>query len=118
MLINLVDIGEFDRKHDMVFLGRCDDVVRELCRELGWEEELLETWRGIGGGGRDLRGVRGQADKDPLDEITEEMEGVLEFSEGDVSVMDNHGQSKAEEDEHQMCSSDLAEEDSVEMQKV
>jgi NAD-dependent histone deacetylase SIR2 len=26
-------------------LGKCDDVVRDLCRELGWEAELDALWQ-------------------------------------------------------------------------
>ena len=121
MLINLVDVGRFDRKDDMVFLGRCDDVVRKLSRELGWEEELQKTWRGIGRGGRDLTEVRGKekegtgkADKeDPLDKITKDMERALVFSEDDASAKVDHGRPKAEEGEHKVGSSDLAEKDFV-----
>jgi len=121
VLINLVDVGRFDRKDDMVFLGRCDDVVRKLSRELGWEEELQKTWRGIGRGGRDLTEVRGkeregtgQADKeDPLDKITKDMERALAFSEDDASAKVDHGRPKAEEGEHKVGSSDLAEKDFV-----
>lgn len=120
MLINLVDVGEFDRTDDMVFLGRCDNVVRELCRELGWEEELEKKWKGSRGGW-DLAGIRekerkgtGKAGKeDPLDTITKDMEKALAFSEGDASAKANHGRSKAEEEEHQVGSSDLAKEASV-----
>ncbi|KAH7925597.1 NAD-dependent deacetylase sirtuin-2 [Leucogyrophana mollusca] len=44
VLINLDDVGDFDRPDDVVCLGKCDDIVRELCRELGWEEELDKAW--------------------------------------------------------------------------
>ena len=44
VLINLDEVGNFDRQDDFVLLGKCDDIVRELCRELGWEEELERAW--------------------------------------------------------------------------
>lgn len=44
VLINLDEVGNFHRKHDIVLLGKCDDIVRELCRELGWEQELERAW--------------------------------------------------------------------------
>ncbi|EIM86282.1 DHS-like NAD/FAD-binding domain-containing protein [Stereum hirsutum FP-91666 SS1] len=33
------------RAADVSLLGNCDEVVRRLCRELGWEEELDRMWR-------------------------------------------------------------------------
>lgn len=44
VLINLDEVGNFDREDDIVLLGKCDDIVQELCRELGWEEELERAW--------------------------------------------------------------------------
>lgn len=32
------------RSDDVLLLGRCDDVVRDLCRELGWDETLEREW--------------------------------------------------------------------------
>ncbi|KAF9013132.1 DHS-like NAD/FAD-binding domain-containing protein [Cyathus striatus] len=45
VLINLERVGDFGRRSDdVVLLGKCDEVVGELCQELGWEEELLKLW--------------------------------------------------------------------------
>lgn len=44
VLINMDEVGHFNRKADVVCLGKCDQIVRELCRELGWEKELDEEW--------------------------------------------------------------------------
>ncbi|KAI9573677.1 DHS-like NAD/FAD-binding domain-containing protein [Boletus coccyginus] len=44
VLINLDKVGNFNKRDDIVLLGKCDDIVRELCRELGWREELESTW--------------------------------------------------------------------------
>jgi len=45
LLINLDRVGDFGRKvNDVVCLGKCDDVVRKLCKELGWEDELMKAW--------------------------------------------------------------------------
>lgn len=50
VLINLDHVGDFgDRPGDVVCLGKCDDVVRELARELGWEQELQEAWEATAG---------------------------------------------------------------------
>jgi NAD-dependent histone deacetylase SIR2 len=44
-LINLDHVGDFgSRTDDVVLLGKCDDVVRDLCKELGWEDELVQLW--------------------------------------------------------------------------
>lgn len=45
VLINLDRVGDFgSRADDVVLLGRCDDLVKDLCKELGWEDELLRLW--------------------------------------------------------------------------
>ncbi|KAJ6611407.1 DHS-like NAD/FAD-binding domain-containing protein [Mycena sp. CBHHK59/15] len=45
VLINLDRVGNIGRRPgDIVLLGKCDDVVRDLCKELGWEKELLDLW--------------------------------------------------------------------------
>ncbi|KDQ62703.1 hypothetical protein JAAARDRAFT_30602 [Jaapia argillacea MUCL 33604] len=45
VLINLDHVGNFGtRSDDVVYLGKCDDAVRELCKHLGWEKELEEEW--------------------------------------------------------------------------
>ncbi|TRM64059.1 DHS-like NAD/FAD-binding domain-containing protein [Schizophyllum amplum] len=46
VLINNTRAGMIGtRKDDLVLLGECDAIVRDLCRELGWEDELVELWR-------------------------------------------------------------------------
>ncbi|KAJ7256810.1 DHS-like NAD/FAD-binding domain-containing protein [Mycena haematopus] len=45
VLINLDKVGNIGRRpNDLVLLGKCDDVVRKLCKALGWEDELVELW--------------------------------------------------------------------------
>ncbi|RPD62314.1 NAD-dependent deacetylase sirtuin-2 [Lentinus tigrinus ALCF2SS1-7] len=45
VLINMESAGDIgSRPDDVVLLGRCDEVIRELARELGWEEELDREW--------------------------------------------------------------------------
>jgi len=48
-LINLDRVGNFgtrkrDDEKEFLLLGQCDEIVKELCRELGWEEELMKLW--------------------------------------------------------------------------
>lgn len=46
VLINLDLVGDFgSRPDDVVCLGKCDDVVRDLCKELGWADELEAAWK-------------------------------------------------------------------------
>ncbi|KIY44940.1 SIR2-domain-containing protein, partial [Fistulina hepatica ATCC 64428] len=41
VLINLEQVGDLGfRPDDVLLLGKCDEVVHKLCRELGWENEL------------------------------------------------------------------------------
>ncbi|KAJ7643792.1 Sir2 family histone deacetylase Hst2 [Roridomyces roridus] len=45
VLINLDRVGSIGRRpNDLVLLGKCDEVVSKLCRELGWEKELMDLW--------------------------------------------------------------------------
>ncbi|OJT08099.1 NAD-dependent protein deacetylase hst2-1 [Trametes pubescens] len=45
VLINMDFGGDIGmRSDDVLLLGRCDDVVRDLCRELGWDETLEREW--------------------------------------------------------------------------
>lgn len=47
VLVNLERVGDFaNRSDDVLLLGKCDEKIRQLCRELGWEEELEELWKG------------------------------------------------------------------------
>ncbi|KAF8157982.1 DHS-like NAD/FAD-binding domain-containing protein [Crassisporium funariophilum] len=46
VLINLDHVGDFGaRADDVILLGKCDEIVTQLCKELGWEEELLRLWK-------------------------------------------------------------------------
>jgi len=45
VLINIDQVGTFGRlPDDLSLLGKCDEVVRELAKELGWEEDLNRLW--------------------------------------------------------------------------
>ncbi|KAG6868260.1 hypothetical protein C0993_005751 [Termitomyces sp. T159_Od127] len=45
VLINLERVGDIGRRsRDIVLLGECDAIVRELCAALGWAEELDIAW--------------------------------------------------------------------------
>jgi len=45
VLINLDKVGGIGSgKNDFVLLGKCDDIIRDLAKELGWEDELDKEW--------------------------------------------------------------------------
>jgi NAD-dependent histone deacetylase SIR2 len=45
VLINLDRVGGIGSgKNDLVLLGKCDDIIRDLAKALGWEEELDKAW--------------------------------------------------------------------------
>lgn len=45
MLINLEKAGDLGtRQNDVLLLGKCDDTIKELAKELGWLKELKDTW--------------------------------------------------------------------------
>ncbi|KAF8170937.1 DHS-like NAD/FAD-binding domain-containing protein, partial [Pholiota molesta] len=45
VLINLDHVGSFgSRSDDVILLGKCDEIVRNLSKELGWEDELVRLW--------------------------------------------------------------------------
>ncbi|KIJ64406.1 hypothetical protein HYDPIDRAFT_90223 [Hydnomerulius pinastri MD-312] len=91
VLINLDEVGNFSRLDDLVLLGKCDDIVRELCRELGWEEELDREWEATADSveGEDRLPVSENEGEekvsDELDRITKDIEKSLAISEGTSS---------------------------------
>lgn len=45
VLINIERVGDIgSRKDDVVLLGKCDEIVEQLCEALGWGEELQQLW--------------------------------------------------------------------------
>ncbi|KAJ3503168.1 hypothetical protein NMY22_g18342 [Coprinellus aureogranulatus] len=45
VLINLDKVGDLGhRPDDVLLLGRCDQMVIDLCKELGWEDRLRQLW--------------------------------------------------------------------------
>ncbi|TFK71302.1 NAD-dependent deacetylase sirtuin-2 [Pluteus cervinus] len=45
VLINMDSVGDLGhRRSDVVLLGKCDDIVVELAKELGWYDELVALW--------------------------------------------------------------------------
>lgn len=103
VLINLEEVGFFHKPDDLIFLGKCDDIIRELCRELGWEEELDETWNAV----KESGGDEGLSPVDELDEVIKEIKSLSvsesrdegetkEGGEGDPSGLEDDKDSKSE----------------------
>ncbi|KAI6106880.1 Sir2 family histone deacetylase Hst2 [Pisolithus thermaeus] len=88
--INLVEVGDFDKADDLVFTGKCDEIVRALCRELGWEEELDKAWAETAGNveGAEAAGELDEAERieSEMDRVTKDLERVLTVSEPDVNT--------------------------------
>lgn len=91
VLINLDKVGDIgSRKNDLVLLGKCDDIIRELAKELGWEEDLDTEWATTTES-LDTREASTEAkdlsDGNKLDleieKITERVAGTLSVSEKD-----------------------------------
>jgi NAD-dependent histone deacetylase SIR2 len=91
VLINLDLVGDFgNRTGDIICLGKCDDVVRDLARELGWEEELLKEWEATAGTVEsekveDATTTKNESEKQQLqtevDKLASEVEKSLAISE-------------------------------------
>ncbi|KAF8843348.1 NAD-dependent deacetylase sirtuin-2 [Paxillus ammoniavirescens] len=88
VLINLDEVGNFHKQDDIVLLGKCDDIVRRLCRELGWEEELDREWEATADGAKaeDKPPAPGKNAEEriseELEQITKGIEESLLISEG------------------------------------
>ncbi|CDO77133.1 hypothetical protein BN946_scf184657.g8 [Trametes cinnabarina] len=58
------DIGM--RSDDVLLLGKCDDIIRDLCKELGWEDVLIQERKKAEGASSDtlqLNEVTSQVDE-------------------------------------------------------
>ena len=49
VLLNKDPVDLFDRMNDISLIGDCDDSILELCRKLGWDEDLQKLHTEIGG---------------------------------------------------------------------
>ena len=49
VLLNKEVVDEFDGPNDAFVKGDCDESILELCRKLGWDEELWKLHKDIGG---------------------------------------------------------------------
>ncbi|KAG9315866.1 Sir2 family histone deacetylase Hst2 [Chiua virens] len=99
VLINLEDVGQFHRQDDVVLLGKCDEIVKRLCRELGWEEALEKAWAEtvdsveVDSDDRDKLVVPETTTKvgEELDRITREIEKSLAISKDTSEALSDFG---------------------------
>lgn len=94
VLINLDRVGDFGRHpDDVVLLGKCDEIIRDLASELGWLDELMELWNATedsveegreekSGKGADGKGASNKAKAETLtaDEEVEQLTAAIEQS--------------------------------------
>jgi NAD-dependent histone deacetylase SIR2 len=95
VLINLDKVGDIgSRKNDLVLLGKCDDILRDLAKELGWEDELDREWAGTAASLDGYEATqntptkeKGKTDEAKVDlelqKIVDRVEGALSISEKD-----------------------------------
>lgn len=71
VLINLDHVGGWgSRVNDVTVLKKCDEAVNELCKELGWEEDLHTLWEATAGSVEEVEAPA--ARPLPTDKLTEE----------------------------------------------
>ena len=79
VLINLDQVGGIGSgRNDVVLLGKCDDIIRDLARELGWEDELDKEWIETAKSLDSHETPDGPAENDKADEAKAELEHELE----------------------------------------
>jgi NAD-dependent histone deacetylase SIR2 len=86
VLINLDKVGGIGSgKKDMVFLGKCDDIICDLARELGWEDELNKEWATTAAS-LDTDEATEEKDRADETELAAEIEKIVERVEGGLSI--------------------------------
>lgn len=90
LLLNMEDVGDFDREMDVVKLGKCDDSFRELAQACGWEDELVGLHEQIV---RDCSPTGGPAPADPA----ETMQKKTVNGRNSESSSDEHSRSSSED---------------------
>lgn len=74
------------KRDDVVMLGACDDGVRRLARELGWEVELEKLYK-------DIQGTEGTEEKVKVlsdETIEEEVRRLTEEVERELKVAEDY----------------------------
>lgn len=69
------------QRDDVVMLGTCDDGVRRLARELGWEVELEKLYKDIQGTEEKEKVLSDETIEEEVRRLTEEVERELKVAE-------------------------------------
>lgn len=69
------------RRDDVVMLGTCDNGVRRLARELGWEVELENLYKEIHGPEEKEEAMSDAMIEDEIKRLTEELDKELRIAE-------------------------------------
>ena len=94
VLINLDKVGEIGSgKNDLVLLGKCDDIIRDLANKLGWQDDLDKEWA-VTAGSLDIHEATPDAPtntEDLTDEakLDREIENIVDKVAGALTVSDN-----------------------------
>lgn len=82
LLINMESAGGIGgRRDDVVMLGTCDNGVRRLARELGWDVELEKLWNSIRGSDVPPKVRTDEMMEEEVRKLTEEVERELKAAE-------------------------------------
>lgn len=82
LLINMEGAGGIGtRRDDVVMLGTCDDGVRRLAKELGWELELEKLYKDIRGTEEKEKVLSDETIEEEVRRLTEEVERELKVAE-------------------------------------
>lgn len=128
VLINLDRVGSIGRRpNDVVLLGKCDEVVRELSKKLGWEKELdalwaktemKAPWQGAEDEDEDAEGEE-EGDKeattaeDLVETITDAIGKKLNLEESEAKTADTATSAPAKEQKEDVALKDDAKADPV-----
>jgi NAD-dependent histone deacetylase SIR2 len=94
VLINLVEVEAMGSgKNDLVLLGKCDEIIRDLAKELGWEDDLDKEWAATAAsvGVHEPTPVASTKAKDLTDKanLDSELEKIVEKVAGGLTISDN-----------------------------
>lgn len=92
LLINLERVGDLgSRRNDVLYLGKCDDGVREFAKACGWLKELEDRWAKTKREGAEIgypaeaaEPTRDQRLQEEVDRLTAQVEKTLKLA-GDLT---------------------------------
>ncbi|KAK1224046.1 Sir2 histone deacetylase Hst2 [Marasmius sp. AFHP31] len=99
VLINLDLVGDFYEPNDAVLLGKCDDVVKDLCRALGWEEELDRLWDDTAAS-LEVGSEEAAGEKEPKTEVQDLQKEVEDLTKKIQEAMALHNQDTKDKEEN------------------